>query len=102
MQAQALQIPTTLPQKQWAAVMIHLLFRSDPVHSTCGANSIEKNVYIALLLEHWYEIMALYYVKSILTEISASRQDKRVLQKSKVLRINFLGIWGVLQTSRYV
>ena len=28
-----------------------------------------------LLLRHWYEIMALYYVKSILTEISASRQD---------------------------
>ena len=25
-----------------------------------------------LLLGHWYEIMALYYVKSILTEISAS------------------------------
>ena len=30
---------------------------------------------ISLLLGHWYEIMALYYVKSILTEISASRQD---------------------------
>ena len=37
----------------------------------------------SLLLGHWYEIMALYYVKSILTEISASRQDKRVLQKAK-------------------
>ena len=33
-----------------------------------------------LLLRHWYEIMALYYVKSILTEISASRRDRRVLQ----------------------
>ena len=31
----------------------------------------------ALLLGHWYEIMTLYYVKSILTEISASRQDRR-------------------------
>ena len=46
----------------------------------------------ALLLGHWYEIMALYYVKSILTEISASRQDRRVLQKSKIIRIKFLSI----------
>ena len=36
-----------------------------------------------LLLGHWYEIMALYYEKSILTEISASRQDRRVLQKEQ-------------------
>ena len=56
----------------------------------------------ALLLGHWYEIMALYYVKSILTEISASRQDRRVLQKSKIIRIEFLSKWGMLQTSRYV
>ena len=56
----------------------------------------------ALLLGHWYEIMALYYVKSILTDISASRQDKRVLQKSKIIRIEFLSKWGMLQTSRYV
>ena len=55
-----------------------------------------------LLLRHWYEIMALYYVKSILTEISASRQDRRVLQKSKIIRIKFLSIWGMLQTSRYI
>ena len=55
-----------------------------------------------LLLGHWYEIMALYYVKSILTEISASRQDRRVLQKSKIIRIEFLSKWGMLQTSRYV
>ena len=34
-----------------------------------------------LLLRHWYEIMTLYYVKSVLTEISDSRQDRRVLQK---------------------
>jgi len=46
--------------------------------------------------------MALYYVKSILTEISASRQDRRVLQKSKIIRIEFLSKWGMLQTSRYV
>ena len=39
--------------------------------------------YISLLLRHWYEIMALYYVNSILTEISASRQDRRVLQKKQ-------------------
>ena len=39
-------------------------------------------VYISLLLRHWYEIMALYYVKSILTEISDSRQDRGVLQKN--------------------
>ena len=54
----------------------------------------------SLLLGHWYEIMALYYVKLNLTEISASRQDKRVLQKSKIIRIKFLSIWGMLQTSR--
>ena len=30
----------------------------------------------ALLLRHWYEIMALYYINSILTETSASRLDK--------------------------
>ena len=36
-----------------------------------------------LLLWHWYEIMALYYVKSILTEISASIQDRRILQKKQ-------------------
>ena len=56
----------------------------------------------ALLLRHWYEIMALYYVKSVLTEITASRQDRRVLQKSKIIRIKFLSIWGILQTSRFV
>ena len=56
----------------------------------------------SLLLWHWYEILALYYVKSILTEISASRQDRRVLQKSKIIRIEFLSKWGMLQTSRYV
>ena len=38
---------------------------------------------ITLLLRHWYETMALYYVKSILTEISACRQDRRVLQKKQ-------------------
>ena len=53
--------------------------------------------YPALLLRHWYEIMALYYVKSILTEISASRQDRRVLQKSKIIRIRFLIRWGTLE-----
>ena len=58
--------------------------------------------HITLLLGHWYEIMALYYVKLILTEISASRQDRRVLQKSKIIRIEFLSKWGMLQTSRYV
>ena len=58
--------------------------------------------YNSLLLGHWYEIMALYYVKSILTEISASRQDRRVLQKSKIIRIEFLSKWGMLQTSSYV
>ena len=59
-------------------------------------------IHVPLLLGHWYEIMALYYVKSILTEISASRQDRRVLQKSKIIRIEFLSKWGMLQTSRYV
>ena len=41
----------------------------------------------ALLLGHWYEIMAPYYIKSILIEISASRQDRGVLQKNKIIRI---------------
>ena len=40
-------------------------------------------ILIPLLLRHWYELMALDYVKSILTEISASRQDRRVLQKKQ-------------------
>ena len=61
-----------------------------------------EGVDVSLLLGHWYEIMALYYVKSILTEISASRQDRRVLHKSKIIRIEFLSKWGMLQTSRYV
>ena len=70
-----------------------------------GTFKINKEIFekvLALLLGHWYEIMALYYVKSILTEISASRQDRRVLQKSKIIRIEFLSKWGMLQTSRYV
>ena len=50
---------------------------------------------VALLLGHWYEIMSLYYVKSILTEISASREDKRVLQKSKVIRIKLFEHMGL-------
>ena len=65
-------------------------------------NGLLKLLPVTLLLGHWYEIMALYYVKSILTEISASRQDRRVLQKSKIIRIEFLSKWGMLQTSRYV
>ena len=62
----------------------------------------EAEYLYSLLLRRWYEIMALYYVKTILTEISASRQDRRVLQKSKIIRIEFLSKWGMLQTSRYV
>ena len=67
-----------------------------------GNVSSQLNNTPPLLLRHWYEIMALYYVKLILTEISASRQDRRVLQKSKIIRIEFLSKWGMLQTSRYV
>ena len=67
----------------------------------CGASFCHEKA-PTLLLGHWYEIMALYYIKSILTEISASRQDRRVLQKSKIIRIEFLSKWGMLQTSRYV
>jgi len=68
----------------------------------CRDNQTTGDGLWTLLLGHWYEIMALYYVKSILTEISASRQDRRVLQKSKIIRIEFLSKWGMLQTSRYV
>ena len=39
----------------------------------------------SLLLGHWYEIMALYYVKSILTEISASRQAREEPKKRKII-----------------
>ena len=63
---------------------------------------ISRGVDSSLLLRHWYEIMALYYVKLILTEISALRQDRRVLQKNKIIGIKFLSIWGMLQTSWYV
>ena len=47
--------------------------------------------YIPLLLGHWYEIMALYYVKAILTEISASRQDRKKgpAKKGKSSESNF-------------
>ena len=45
------------------------LFTSLVISSSC----------VALLLRHWCEIMALHYVKSNLTEISASWQDRRVL-----------------------
>ena len=74
------------------------------IRITLGTTTTQNQVghLSTLLLGHWYEIMALYYVKSILTEISASRQDRRVLQKSKIIRIEFLSKWGMLQTSRYV
>ena len=54
----------------------------------------KSGVGVSLLLRRWYEIMALYNVKSILTEISPSREDKRVLQKSKVKRIKFFEHMG--------
>ena len=66
---------------------------------------LDRMVIMAMIHKYhccYAEIMSLYYVKSILTEISASRQDKMVLQKSKVIRIKFLSIWSMLQTSRYV
>ena len=48
-----------------------------------GANQNIIKTTTSLLLRHWYEIMALYYVNSILTEISASRQDRRVPKKKQ-------------------
>ena len=45
----------------------------------------------------WYEIIALYNIRYILTDFSASRQDKRVLRKSKIIRIKFLSWWGMLE-----
>ena len=59
-----------------------------PSHpGTCLGSIFEAAVIFllsaSLLLGHWYETMAPYYVKSILTEISASRQDRRVLQKKQ-------------------
>ena len=38
-----------------------------------------KDICKALLLRDGYEIIALYNIKSIVTDFSASRQDKRVL-----------------------
>ena len=64
-----------LNKHKWLTLVCELILDSDP------------EVYDTLLLRRWYEIRALYYVKSILTEISASRQDRRVLQKSKIIRI---------------
>ena len=77
----------------------HLFASCTPLQLAWVASS---KILLPLLLGHWYEIMALYYVKLILTEISASRQDRRVLQKNKIIGIKFLSIWGMLQTSRYV
>ena len=79
-----------------------LISMCDLQERTLVPQPIVPHTSLALLLGHWYEIMALYYVKSILKEISASRQDRRVLQKSKIIRIEFLSKWGMLQTSRYV
>ena len=80
----------------------HILFMEWKVPKAEQSAPTHTTHCITLLLGHWYEIMALYYVKLILTEISASRQDRRVLQKSKIIRIEFLSKWGMLQTSRYV
>ena len=78
----------------------------EPIEDSVGGDLVNVGGHIVLRVRvrsgHWYEIMALYYVKSFLTEISASRQDRRVLQKSKIIRIKFLSIWGMLQTSIYV
>ena len=42
-----------------------------------------KDICEALLLRDWYEIIALYDIKSILTDFSASRQDKKVRYKKQ-------------------
>ena len=42
------------------------------------------NVTFSLLLRRWYEIIELYYVESILTYFSASRQDKGGVRKIKM------------------
>ena len=103
------EILTRVPHAWLLPNLFHLIWtrlRDEPMGDTSnwpewslkvGMSNVEP-----LLLGHWYEIMALYYVKLILTEISASRQDRRVLQKSKIIRIEFLSKWGMLQTSRYV
>ena len=56
-----------------------------------------KDICEALLLRDWYEIIALYDKKSILTDFSACRRDKRVPQKSKITKIKFLSRWGMLE-----
>ena len=47
---------------------------------------------------NWYEIIGLYYIKSILTDFSASRQDKGFYKKNKIIRIKFLIRWSMLDT----
>ena len=37
----------------------------------------------ALLLRNWYEIIALYNIKSVLTDFSASRPDKKNCKKTQ-------------------
>ena len=51
---------------------------------------------LALLLRDWYEITALYNVELLSTYFLTSRQYKRVLYKSKTIRI-FLIKWGMLE-----
>ena len=96
----------TKPSYKWFIFVTKILLASSATtfahRQTSSSNTYWLIQAKTLLLGHWYEIMALYYVKSILTEISASRQDRRVLQKSKIIRIEFLSKWGMLQTSRYV
>ena len=74
--------------KTWSLVSSYTDLLSGPWHQEQPSNDHqvegkERGEYLvmtsALLLRRWYEIMALYNVKSILTEISASRQDRRVL-----------------------
>ena len=66
---------STLPVKKSS----HKQVPSPSEKSFWKFNCFRQKYLKSLLLRHWYEIMALYYVKSILTEISASRQDTRVL-----------------------
>ena len=45
------------------------------LQSVLMEGKLQSVIEISLLLRHWYEITAFYYLKSVLTEISVSRHD---------------------------
>ena len=59
-------------------------------------------VHRTLLLRHWYEIIALYYIKSILTEFSAPRQGSVKKQNHQHLEKQYIVIIRNMCTAPYL